>query len=65
MVQAACCAEGLILAEILDGDVWIYPTAIFDEVAEDTLIVVANDEDFADLGDFGDGSEAVGDDRVA
>ena len=65
MVQAACGAEGLILAEILDGDVWICSTAIFNEVAEDALIVVPNDEDFADLRDFGDGSEAVRDDRVA
>lgn len=39
--------------------------ALLDEVAEDGLVVVADDEDFLDLGDFGDGGEAVGDDGVA
>lgn len=40
-------------------------TTVFYELSEDTLIVVANDEDFTDLGDFGDGGEAMGDDGVA
>jgi len=33
--------------------------AVLDEVAEDGLIVVTNNEDLVDLGQFGDGSEAV------
>lgn len=65
MVQAARSSEGLILAEVFDGDVWVCSAAVFDEVAEDTLIVVTDDEDFADLGYFGNGGEAVGNDRVA
>lgn len=32
---------------------------IFDEVAKDGLFIIAYDEDFVDLGDFGDGLEAV------
>ena len=65
VVQAARGTEGLILAEVFDGDVWVYSAAVFDEVAEDALVVVTDDEDFADFGNFGDGGEAVGDDRVA
>jgi hypothetical protein len=34
-------------------------SAVLDEVAEDGLIVVTNNEDFVDLGKFGNGSEAV------
>jgi len=33
--------------------------AVLDKVAEDGLIVVSNNEDLVDLGEFGDGSEAV------
>jgi hypothetical protein len=33
--------------------------AVLNEVAEDSLIVVTNNEDLVDLGKSGDGSEAV------
>lgn len=39
--------------------------AVVDEGAEDGFFVVAYDEDFVDLRDFGDGAEAVFDDGVA
>ena len=65
MVQAASGAQGLVLAEVLDGDVRVGAVGVLDEVAEDRLVVVADDEDLADLGDFGDGGEAVLDYRVA
>lgn len=38
---------------------------VLDEVAENGLVVVANEEDFGDLGDSGDGIEAVLDDGLA
>lgn len=38
---------------------------ILDEVAKDGLVVVADEEDFGDLGDSGDGVEAVLDDGLA
>ena len=65
MVESACRAQRLVLTKVADGAVGVCSTAVLDEVAEDALIVVANDEDFADLGEFGDGGEAVGDDGVA
>ena len=44
---------------------WVAAGAVLDEVAEDGLIVVADNEDLADGRDFGDGGKAVGDDGVA
>lgn len=38
---------------------------VFDELAENGLVVVADNEDFFNLGDLGDGAEAVFYDRVA
>lgn len=40
------------------------PAAVLDEIPEDTLIVVADDEDLADLRKLCDCGEAVGDDWV-
>lgn len=54
----------MVLAQVADGDGRVGARAVLDEVAEDALVVVADDEDFADLGDAGDGGEAVGDDGV-
>jgi len=65
VVEAAGGTEGLVLAEVFDGDGGVGAAAVFDEVAEDGFVVVADDEDFADLEDAGDGGEAVGDDGVA
>lgn len=38
---------------------WVGSGAVLNEVAEDTLVVVADDEDLTNLGHPGDGSEAV------
>ena len=65
MVQPARGSQGLVLAQVLNRDVGVCAVGVLDEVAEDGLVVVADDEDLADLGDFGDGGEAVLDDRVA
>lgn len=65
MVETACGAESLVLAEVFDGDIRVCAGAVLDEVAEDGLVIVADDEDFADLWESGDCGEAVLDDRMA
>jgi hypothetical protein len=41
---------------------WVGARAIFDEVPEDTLLIITDEEDLADFVDFGDSGEAVRDD---
>lgn len=65
MVEAASGSESLVFPQVFDRDLRVGARAILDEVAEDGFVVVANDEDLTDLGDFGDGGEAVRDDRVS
>lgn len=65
MVQAAGGAQGLVLAQVLDGEVGEVGGGILDEVAEDGLVVVADEVDLVYGGDFGDGGQAVVDDGVA
>lgn len=59
MVEAASRSQSLVLSEIFDGDLRVSAPTVLNEVAEDCLIVVTDNEDLADLGEFGDGSEAV------
>jgi hypothetical protein len=49
----------LVFTEVFDADLGRVLGAVFDEVAEDGLVIVADYEDFLDLWDFGDGAEAV------
>lgn len=67
VVQTAGGSQGLVFAEVLDGELGELLGGILDEVAEDGFVVVADDVDFLDLlvGDAGDGGEAVPDDGVA
>lgn len=65
MVQAAGGAQGLVLAQVLDGEVGEIGGGILDEVAENGLVVVADEVDLVYGGDFGDGGQAVVDDGVA
>jgi len=58
-------AQGSVLAQVADGDVGVFAVGILDEIAEDGLVVVADKEDFGDLGDSGDGIEAVLDNGLA
>ncbi len=39
----------MVLAEVAEGDVGVRAGAVLDEVAEDALVVVADDEDLTDL----------------
>lgn len=43
----------------------VFAVCVLDEVAEDGLVVVADEEDFGNLLDSGDGIEAVLDDGLA
>ena len=65
MVEPACGAECLVFAQVADGDLRVYSPALFDKVSEHALVIVADYEDFADLGDLCYGGETVGDDFVA
>jgi hypothetical protein len=65
VVEAACGAEGLVFAQVDDFDLGEFFGGVFDEVAEDGLVVVADHADFLDVGYFRDGGEAVPDDGVA
>jgi hypothetical protein len=65
VVQAAGGAQGLVFAEVLDGQVGELARRILNEVAEDGFLVVADEVDLLDGGDLVDGGEAVPDDGVA
>jgi hypothetical protein len=65
VVETACRAEGLILAQVLDAQVGEVVRDRVDERLEHGLLVVADDEDLLDLGNVRDSAEAVLDDGVA
>jgi hypothetical protein len=59
VVQAACRTQGLVFAEVFNGDVGEVVAAILSEVTKDRLVVIANQEDLLDLGYLGYRAEAV------
>jgi hypothetical protein len=59
MVETTSRSKSLVLAQVFDGDLRVSAATVLDEVAEDGLIVVTDNEDLANLGELGDGSEAV------
>jgi hypothetical protein len=67
VVKATSGSKSLVLAQILDGDTRELLGRVLDEVAEDGLVVVADDVDLLNLlvGNAGDRGEAVPDDGVA
>ena len=65
MVEAACRAERLVLAQVFDGQLGELAAGVIDEVAEDGLVVVADHAHLLDVGHFGNGGQAVPDDGVA
>ena len=65
MVETASGTQCLIFSQILNAQVWKLLARILDEVSEDGFVVVSNQNDFAETGDFGDGFEGVGNDWVA
>jgi hypothetical protein len=65
VVQAAGGAQSLVLAQVGDLELRELARRVLDEVAEDGLLVVADQDDLFDVVDFADGLEAVPDDGVA
>lgn len=64
VVQTASGAQGLVLAEVLDGQVGEGVGGILDEVLENSLVIVANHDDLLDRRHLGDGRKAVPDNGV-
>lgn len=65
VIQTTGSAQRLVLAQISQVDAGELLGRVLDEVAEDGLVVVADDVDVLDLLDAGNGREAVPDDGVA
>lgn len=65
MVEAAGCAEGLVLAEVADGDVGELALGLLDEAGHVGVVVEADDDDFGEAGHLGEGLEGVPDHRLA
>lgn len=65
MVEAARRAQCLVFAQVLDAQVREVGGHRVDEGLEDRLFIIADNKDFLDLGDIGDGAKAVLDDGVA
>jgi len=59
VVETSSRAQCLVFAEVLDAQVWPAGRDGVDEGLEDGFLIVADDKDFLDLGDVGDGAEAV------
>jgi hypothetical protein len=55
----------LVFSEVFNTDVGEIFRGVLNEVSEDGLVVVANDENFLDLRDFGNCCKAVLNYRVA
>jgi hypothetical protein len=64
MVETSRRAQGLVFPEVLDAQVREVVRDRVDEGLEDGLFVVADDEDFLDLGDLCNSAEAVLDNGV-
>lgn len=64
MVKTTCGAQCLVFPKVLDGERWEAVGNGIDEWLEDGLLVIADNEDFLDLGDVRDRAEAMLDDRV-
>lgn len=64
VVETACSAQCLVFSEVLDGELGEAVGDGVDEWLEDGLLVVADNEDFLDLRDVRNGTEAVLDDGV-
>jgi hypothetical protein len=66
VVETTSGTQSLIFAEVLDrrkdGE---FLARILDEIAEDGLVIVANNVDVVDGADLSNGSDTVPDDRVA
>lgn len=65
MVETAGRAEGGVLAKVLERERGELAGPLLDKGCEDGFVVVTNQNDLLDGGDFGDGDERVVDQGVA
>jgi hypothetical protein len=65
VVETPSCSQSLVLSQVNDLDLWKFFRGIFDEVAENSLVVVSNHAYFLNGGDFRDGDETMPDDGMA
>lgn len=65
VVETTCGSESLILAEILDSELWELGGGVLDEVAENVLLIVSNHADLLNIWNLCDGGKAVPDDWVS
>lgn len=65
VIETTSRAECLVLPQVLDFELWEFLAGIFDEVFEHALIIIANEDDFFDAIDLGNGLEIVPNDGMA
>lgn len=59
MVQPACGAQRLVLAQVADGDVGEVAPGLLDEAGHLGVVVEADDDDLAEAGDAGEGLQRM------
>lgn len=59
VVESSGCAEGLVLAQVADGDVGELALGLLDEGGHLGVVVEADDDDFGEVWHFGEGLERV------
>jgi hypothetical protein len=64
VVESSSRAQRGVLAEVLDAELGKLLDGVLDEVAENRLIVVADEDYFADIGDFRQRFQAVANNGV-
>ncbi|KAF7165421.1 hypothetical protein CNMCM5623_009586 [Aspergillus felis] len=64
MIETPCCAKCRVFTQVLNSELGELLAGVFDEITEDRFIVVADQDDFSDIGNFGKSLEAVVDNGV-
>ena len=64
MIEAAGSTQGLVFAKVLYTDLGQFSSGILDEVTEYIFFVVANEDDFSNARNFGNGAKTVPDYRM-
>jgi len=65
VIQSSCRSQCLVLSKVDNLDVWKLLCRVFDEIAENGLVVVSDYADFLDRWDFGNCGETVPDNWVS
>jgi len=65
VVESSGCSQSLVFSQVNDLDLWEFFRGIFNELAEDSLVVVSDYAYFLNGGDLCDGGETVPDNGMA